>query len=119
MLYNESTGKPKVQADVFSLESLIAWLEKQPADSEYCYFDSGTCLLTQYFAAAGFQNVYVFVDGFWQGQDKIPGWVGQDEAIAIGRLTRMPPVFNHIAQTDWRNRTFGAALSRARKALAS
>lgn len=40
----------ETKADPFSLESLIAWLEKQPADKKYDYFNcQGACLIDQYF----------------------------------------------------------------------
>jgi len=100
MLYNESTGKRPVQADVFSLDSLIAWLETMPADRVYCYDDSGKCLHAQYFAALGspaehLGNVTVIFSG-------------NPETFYI------PEAFREIAITSpW---TFGAALARARKA---
>jgi hypothetical protein len=52
MLYNKRWDK-EVKADPFSLDSLIAWLEKQPADKTYCYDDTGHCLLAQWFKSCG------------------------------------------------------------------
>lgn len=49
----------KIKPDVFSLESLIAWLEKQPADKEYFYSNPYNCLLCQYFEANGYPNCSV------------------------------------------------------------
>ena len=114
MLYDKRWDKPEVKADPFSLDSLIAWLEKQPGDETYCYIESGECLLTQYFTASGYNNVYMFTTGFWHGQDQIPGHAGRDEAIEMGRYTPLPAGFDRIAHA--RPHTFGAALVRARKA---
>lgn len=86
--------------DVFSLESLIAWLEKQPGDNVYCYDDAGHCLHAQYFTAkrlnwSSLGNVCVLIDGGYRD---------------------LPASFQMTAQQ--RPHTFGAALDRARKALA-
>lgn len=63
----------EVKPDVFSLDGLIAWLEKQPADIEYCYRDHGRCLAAQFNAAccreykvpaAGL--IVCFHDGEWR-----------------------------------------------------
>ena len=35
MLYDPKWEKPEVKADPFSLDALIAWLEKQPANGTY------------------------------------------------------------------------------------
>lgn len=54
MLAREEWSLPKVQTDVFSLESLIAWLEKQPAGRAYNFSNcEGECLLGQYMADIG------------------------------------------------------------------
>lgn len=98
MLYDKRWEKPEVKADPFSLESLIAWLEKQPADKMYCYQDLGHCLLGQYFRSCGFLNVQV----------------GGSEVGLNGRDFRLSEAFANIAVEY--PRTFGAALERARKA---
>lgn len=36
------------KADPFSLEALIAWLEKQPGETTYCLQSLGGCLWAQY-----------------------------------------------------------------------
>lgn len=97
MLFNTKWERP---ADVFSLESLIAWLEKQPARTVYCYMDNDGCLLSQYFRAAGFDKVHVggetvFLDGYDHGNESLPDSFAD---LAVGRP-----------------RTFGAALNRARE----
>lgn len=105
MLYNTRWDKPEVKANPFSLESLIAWLETQPTNQGYCYTDHGRCLLSQYFASFGFSEVQIFSGGIWQ-HDGSP-------------LTdQYPIVFDAIALGNPFNRTFGAALDLARKALA-
>ena len=58
MLYDKRWDA-KTKTDPLSLDSLIAWLEKQPADAKYCYSDTGACLLAQYFAAIGFEGILV------------------------------------------------------------
>jgi hypothetical protein len=115
MLYNKNWDAKTVTSDPFTLESLVAWLEKQPASERYCYSSGGECLLHGYFADAGFANVHVFTNGFWSGADKIPSHVGAYEAMEIGRLTAFPAAFDRISFDG--ERTFGAALKRARKAL--
>ncbi len=42
------------EADPLTLESLIAWLEKQPAETSYDWQDcEGHCLIGRYFTAMG------------------------------------------------------------------
>jgi hypothetical protein len=100
MLYD-----PKWEAEtkpgVFSLQSLIAWLEKMPANETYCYLDHGRCLLGQYFSAMGFENAQVFSDGLCHGPRR-------------ENQTPYPREFDSIA-LHWAQ-TFGAALKRAREA---
>ena len=40
----------------FTLESFVAWLEKQPPTKTYDYGDIYNCLLCQYFHSTGFTN---------------------------------------------------------------
>ena len=89
MLYDPNWQKPKV-ADVFSLDSLIAWLETMPADISYKWdCVRGGCLIGIYADAAGinFHDCHSAI--FDRGQLYIAG---------------------HEPHT------FGAALARARKA---
>lgn len=99
MLYDPK-WEVKTKPDVFSLASLIAWLEKQPATNEYCYMDTGLCLLGRYFTAMGFENV--LVGGTTVDHDGI-------------RDAPLPEVLQKIAEGF--PRTFGAALERAWAAL--
>lgn len=98
MLYNPN-WKPETKPDVFSLESLIAWLETMPGDGVYCYNDNGGCMLARYFIEHGFSRISVgghsvTIDGDWQ---------------------LLPDSFANIPVEY--PRTFGAALARARSAL--
>ena len=78
--------------DVFSLESLIAWLEKMPADNAYNAANPRECLLGQWIMSAGVDDPTI-------------------TSVTMGN--RMP--FNDIAVA--RPYTFGAALDRARALL--
>lgn len=46
-------GEARTKADPFTLESLIAWLEKQPANGCYYVFPTEECLLGQFAKAMG------------------------------------------------------------------
>jgi hypothetical protein len=105
MLYDPK-WEVEVKADPFSLESLIAWLEKQPENKSYRYTCIGHCLLAQYFTAMGFERVSV--QPYWF---KHSGGIEQQfsddfENIAVAHDGRGKDKF-----------TFGAALKRARAAL--
>jgi len=94
MLYDPNWQKPKV-ADVFSLESLIAWLETKDPAAHYDFNNcEGACLLDQYADAMGLPDVF-------------------------GRYSRLNEAFDYSSGhriAVERPRTFGAALARARKA---
>jgi hypothetical protein len=114
MLYDPKWEKQaETKADPFALETLIAWLEKQPLARQYPYHRGGQCMLAQYFTANGLRNVHMFCDAFWHGDAPLPSWIGQDEGIKAGILTALPPLFNFVALMQ--PHTFGAALQRARK----
>lgn len=49
----------ETKPDVFSLDGLIAWLEKQPPETEYNFKDTRDCLLCRYFRAMGLGDVRV------------------------------------------------------------
>lgn len=103
MLYNPNWKAP-TKTDPMKLESLIAWLERQPADGVYCYIDCGACLLHQYFTEMGFKRVHMHPDFMKHGDDFVFLPAGYD-AIARGRTPE-----------SW---TYGKALKRARAALAA
>lgn len=118
MLYDPK-WEVETKADPFKLESLIAWIEKQPAEATYCYENNGQCLLSQYFAlGAGYQHVHMFSDCFVQGV-QVGDMVGRDEALRFfsRNIVRFPYRFDDVAKGT--PRTFGAALDRARKLRAS
>jgi hypothetical protein len=101
MLYDKRWDQ-QTKADPFLLESLIAWLEKQPVRKRYCYLDHGRCLLGQYFAAHGFNDVHV---------------IGRYHPHGAHFIAREG---THAYPGEWDNlasafpRTFGGALKRAR-----
>ncbi len=82
-----------------SIASLVAWLEKQPADKSYSYGHCGRCLLAQYFTAQGFENVLVGGSEWSHGE-------------GLGHDCLLPEAFRDIS--GGLPRTFGAALERAR-----
>ena len=107
MLYDPKwEQKTETKADPMKLETLIAWLEKQPANGWYEYGCIGKCLIAQYFTAKGFVDVSVGIDRFTHGPIE-----------ARECDTKFPDAFNDIAIADAFERqwTYGAALKRARK----
>lgn len=87
----------QTKADPLSLESLIAWLEQQPADKTYCFLDTGRCLIATYFQA---KNIAKSVGGV--------------TFLPLGSKVRrkIPDCFNEVA--EFTPFTYGAALERAR-----
>lgn len=96
--------KPDV-LEPLALESLVAWLEKMPKDKVYCYQANGECLLAQYFTALGYREVSVDTLRASHTEGVL------DFSAGKGVFSD----FNVIAVAG--QRTFGAALSRARAAL--
>lgn len=94
-----SSAKIEMTA-ALSLESLTAWLEKQPAEMEYDFLNICGCLYFQYLSAAGLPVRSVGGD-YYRATDR--------ETIAL------PEPFPSIANE--RPHNFGAALERARTAL--
>jgi hypothetical protein len=109
VLYDPKWEKQAEQkADPLTLGALIAWLEQQPADDEYCYFSHGNCLLAKYLTAHGFKNVRLGGDYYRHGETP--------EAANKTRH-KLPRAFEDIAVEM--PHTFGTALERARKAVQS
>jgi hypothetical protein len=82
-------------ADPFNLDTLIAWLEKQPAAKEYNYQNAcGECLLGQYMAAHGIS---------WSAENYMPFHDNK-------QFTRVAFAFTG---PNGAISTFGAALARA------
>lgn len=98
MLWDPTKDKKfETKADPFTLDALIAWLEKQPANKRYCYLDNGGCMFAQYLLYFGYKRP--LIGGFCLQAENLPRWdlpVGWDDIPYA-----MP-------------RTFGAALDRAR-----
>lgn len=92
MLYDPK-WEQKTAADPLSLESLIAWLEKQPASATYDYRVLDACLIAQW---SGRCLLSFEVNALFGGNGS---WIAQGEPGA-----------------NW---TFGAALKRARAVLAA
>lgn len=103
MLYDKRWDKARTESDPFNIYSLIAWLEKQPEHQAYDYENcDGGCLLGLYMASLGFD---------WHG--KVMGSKMRATFGDRGGQFKQA-VYDHIARVQpW---TFGAALSRARKA---
>jgi hypothetical protein len=99
--------KWEVKADPLSLESLIAWLEKQLAGARYDYGCNGTCMLARYFYRVdpNFLSVGTSRVSFEDG-DRFFDW-------------ELPDGWDDIAFGDAGPYTFGAALERARALQAS
>lgn len=91
----ESTFSP-------DLKGLIAWLETQEPGGDYCVSNAGVCLFGRFHQALGIKPVVLF--------DKMPG----HPYYGVG-LNDLYPSASVIASNH--PRTFGAALTRARRAL--
>ena len=101
MLYSPAWTKAK--ADVFTLASLIAWLETMPPNGEYDFYSkTGKCLLDQYLASHG-------LPGLASGYDHV-GFRNYHRLACI--LLTSDDVVSDIANSV--PMTFGAALARAR-----
>jgi hypothetical protein len=96
MLYDK---RWEITKDVFSLESLIAWLETMPG--RYNYQDINQCAGCKYFRAMGLTNVLVGRTFFCHGEPRI--------------AVDLPRGFNDIFEA--KPHTYGAALDRARTTL--
>lgn len=95
MLYDPKWAPTKT--DVHALPTLIAWLEKQPANMDYPYRDCrGLCLLGQYWLAHG----HPWREGIYGEMQQPTGGEWGIKIAAPGP------------------HTFGAALVRARQFLA-
>lgn len=100
-----TTTKP----DIWSLPALIAWLEQQPADGPYEYSDHSHCLLAKYLRACGWPRPAL--DSTWA------------DDFSTGEIVRLPDGWNDLSYgkgvggSDGCERTFGAALARAKALL--
>ena len=83
-----------------SLEAFADWLEQQPADKEYRWLDPCECAIGQYCRSLGMKGC------------------AELSETAYFVLEGVDGARNHYIAMD-RPRTFGAALRRARSAIAS
>jgi hypothetical protein len=105
MLYDPK-WEIELKADPFALENLIAWLETKPREETYSWDDGSECMLGQWLKTIDptveckfdTGNLYLY---------KVHG--------ASVNLEK----FEKIAKLEYDWDTFGAALERARAALAS
>jgi hypothetical protein len=97
MLYDP---KWEVKANPISLESLVAWLEKRPADGTYDECNHTGCMIAQWL--------------YHVDPASRPGFGHSFMYVVNGRNTD----FRKFSEIVFRGeRTFGAALDRARAAL--
>lgn len=108
MLY-DPRWEVEIKADPLSLEGLIAWLERKPADQEYDFLDNANCLNAQYFKARGFPLFSCGTISFAYWRKKHFLWLFPYKTMTE---VAFPMAFNVVAVKE--PRTFGAALERAR-----
>jgi hypothetical protein len=101
----ELIGTREVSPAPYTLESLIAWLERKNPEGSYDYLDPHGCMIYQYFSFAGVHCLGVSSEHWQDGK---------------GAYNPIPKYFycissGHRRDDDlWRVWTFGAALLRAR-----
>jgi hypothetical protein len=91
-----SEAQQETRPDPFTLEALIAWLEKQPPETDYNWMSGNDCLLCRYLKA---NDIHFINYKRMQDMESDSGW---RVASAVNGPT-----------------TYGAALSRARVLLAA
>lgn len=102
MLYNpEWKQKPR---DIWSLDSLIQWLDGQTREECYDYGSRHSCLLAQYFTDMGLKRVSVSCVAVTHARS----WWNPFRK----KETVFPRMFDHIAASHC---TFGDALLEARR----
>lgn len=85
----------QTKPDVYSLEGFVSWLEKQPTERAYDWYDVHGCIVCQYLDSV------------------LPP---DRETALLSRVFSTSDQYHQVAgKWPW---TFGAALDRARKALA-
>lgn len=96
MLYDPKWEKTETKADVYSVASLVAWLEKQPPDKSYDWYSVTGCLVCNYLTDAT--------------GNKTP-W-HNDEDKSYKTVFPNGPAYHFVGGREpW---TYGAALERAR-----
>jgi hypothetical protein len=104
-MYVDEKRHGEVTADPFKRSTLIAWLERKNPTEVYCYIDTGKCLMCQYFADHGYQDLIMNSRGFDSRGNKFTPLPEHFDDIASGAMRDL---------TDKNHFTFGAALKRAR-----
>lgn len=100
MLYDPKWELPDLTYSGVSLRGIIAWLETKPARESYCYTNPRACAAAQYKQSLGATGDDVIVKLSYRIPADAPGiWL-----------------WNIVAPEP---QTFGAALERARKVMAS
>jgi len=95
MLYDPK-WQNETKADPYTLQGFIAWLEQQPADEHYNYYDICGCVAHQYLVSTGARGA----DGF------------SEDNHTLGDVFSNLHEYHFVAGAyPW---TFGAALERAR-----
>ena len=112
MLYSPAWTKAK--ADVFTLASLIAWLETMPPNGEYDFYSkTGKCLLDQYLASHGLPGLASGLDGDHVGFRNYHRLacilLNSDDVVSDIANNVVSGIANSVPMT------FGAALDRARR----
>lgn len=87
-------GEAQTEHPLWSLRGLIAWLEMKPAETAYNWLSIDHCVVAQYL------------------RDK----TGKNNPAGAYSFDRLPKYFEVACELPW---TFGAALARARAALAA
>ena len=105
MLFDPAWKEAKT-GDKFSLDTLIAWLERQPVDGTYNYINSNQCLLAKYYTEMYGEPICVSSYG--------------NHGYASGSARDFPSpdsfwkVAAHINAGFHKDWTFGGALRRAK-----
>ena len=108
----ETIRVPEPKHDPFTLESLVAWLERQNPSHQYCFSDWGQCLLARWT-----QSIDPSASAPLKLSDEQPTGFHYVVAGTIVNLRDFRKIAaGNMELFDW---TFGAALTRARAALAS
>src|SRR6185369_2049682 len=117
MLYSPTWTK-ETKADVFTLASLIAWLETMPPNGEYDFYSkTGKCLLDRYLASHGLPGLASGYDhaGFRNYHRLACILLNSDDVVS--NVVSVSGIANTVVSEIANNApmTFGAALDRARR----
>ena len=108
MLYSPTWTK-ETKADVFTLASLIAWLETMPPNGEYDFYcKTGNCLLDQYLASHGLPGFGSGCHVGFRNYHRL-AILNSDDVVSDIAINVGYDIANSVPMT------FGAALARARR----